>query len=397
MKKLTAIILPLALVFLLFSAGCGGDSGSDELAVIKVATATPLSGSNSEIGEALKNGAELALTERKEEFAQLGFDLQLSPTDDQADPKVGVSNAQRMVEDEELLAVVGHFNSGVAIPSSEVYETAGLVMVSPGNTATEVTDRGLSVVNRICARDDCQGPAGADFLYTELGCESVFIIQDKTAYGQGVADEFQARFLELGGEVLGYEGITQGEADFSAVEEMVRASGAVSVYFGGIYPEGSLLIKQFAEKGIDITFLGPDGIDSPEVVNIAAEAAIGVYYTTVAADSSGTAEGAAFAAKYQETFNKQATSWTGFGYDAMNVTLDAIVAAIEAAEGEYPTREAVAAAVRKTSGFKGIATNVTLNEIGDNIEASVYILGYTAESYPAAELISSVPVTDFLK
>ncbi len=404
-KRIFAILSVLVLLVTLF-AGCASTpspsatssapKADSSLKVIKIASATPLSGSQSALGESIKNGIEMALTKRIEEFKSLGFDLQFAPQDDQADPKVGVSVAQRLIEDKQILAVVGHYNSGVAIPSSEVYLQGGLPMISPANTATDVTDRGLSNVNRICARDDAQGPAGADFLFTELGLDSVFIIQDKTAYGQGVATEFRTRFETIGGKVLGYEGITAGEADFSAVEEMVRASGAKAVYFGGIYPEGALLIKQFAEKGIAITFLGPDGMDSAELVNIAGEAVIGHYYTSVAADISNTDAGAAFVKDYADKYGKHPEAFAAYGFDAMNVTLDAVKAVIDANGGAAPTREAIAEQVRKTSGFKGLATNVTLNDIGDNTEATVYVLGFKKAAYPP-EVITSVPVADYLK
>jgi branched-chain amino acid transport system substrate-binding protein len=387
-------ILSVALAMMLFS-GLILSAGASALPVIKIASATPLSGSQSALGSSIKNGIEMALNARVEEFKALGFDLQFVPTDDQADPKVGVSNAQRLVEDPEVLAVVGHYNSGVAIPSSEVYNGYGLAMVSPANTSPDVTDRALPTVSRICARDDAQGPAGADFLFG-LGKKSVFILQDKTTYGQGVADQFKKRFEEIGGEVKGYEGITAGEADFSAVEEMIRASGAESVYFGGMYPEGALIIKQLKEKGIDVVFLGPDGMDSAELVKIAGDAVIGNYYTSVAADVSGTEAGAEFVAKFTELYGRAPEAFAAYGYDAMNVTLDAVKAAIEANGGTLPTREQVAVAVRGIKDFKGLATDVSFNDIGDNTEATIYVLGFETAAYPPVA-IKSIPAAEYLK
>jgi len=395
MNRALSLLLSLTLAFTLLASSVSATAEA-ALPVIKIASATPLSGSQAAMGETIKNGIELALSERVEEFKALGFDLQFAPQDDQADPKVGVSIAQRLIEDKDILAVIGHWNSGVAIPSSEVYNQGNLAMVSPANTATAVTDRGLPVVNRICARDDAQGPAGADFLFS-LGLTSVYIIQDKTAYGQGVADEFKKRFAAIGGTVLGYEGITAGEADYSAVEEMIRASGAQAVYFGGIYPEGGLIIKQLKEKGIEVTFMGPDGMDSAEVVNIAGDAIVGTYYTSTAADVSGTEKGAAFVASYNAKFGRNPDGgYAAYGYDAMNVALDAIKGVITANNGALPTREQVVAAVRATSGYKGLATNVTFNSIGDNTEATVYVLGFKEAKYPP-EVIKSIPVADYLK
>lgn len=394
MKRALSLLVSVTLLLSMLAC-CASASAEAALPVIKVASVTPLSGSQAAMGETIKNGIELALNERIAEFNDLGFDLQFVPQDDQADPKVGVSIAQRLIEDKDFLAVVGHWNSGVAIPSSEVYNQGNLAMVSPANTATAVTDRALPVVNRICARDDAQGPAGADFLFG-LGLTSVFIVQDKTTYGQGVADEFKKRFEAIGGAVLGYEGITAGEADYSAVEEMIRASGAQAVYFGGIYPEGGLMIKQLAEKGIDVTFLGPDGMDSVELVNIAGDAVIGSYYTSTAAGVVNTDKGNAFVAAYEAGYGRAPEGYAAYGYDAMNVALDAIKTAISANGGALPTREQVVEAVRATSGYEGVATNVTFNAIGDNTEAKVYVLGFSEATYPA-EVIKSIAVTEYLK
>jgi branched-chain amino acid transport system substrate-binding protein len=394
MKKTLSMVLSLTLTMVML-VYCVPALAETALPVIKVASVTPLSGSQAAMGEVIKNGIELAYHESVEEFKALGFDLQFAPQDDQADPKVGVSIAQRLIEDKDFLAIVGHWNSGVAIPSSEVYNQGNLAMVSPANTATSVTDRALPVVNRICARDDAQGPAGADFLYS-LGLTSVFILQDKTTYGQGVADEFKKRFEAIGGTVLGYEGITAGEADYSAVEEMIRASGAQAVYFGGIYPEGGLIIKQLAEKGITVTFLGPDGMDSAELVNIAGDAIVGTYYTSTAAGVANTDKGAAFSAAYLAAYGREPEGYAAYGYDAMCVALEGIKTAIAQNGGALPTREQVVAAIRATSGYEGVATNVTFNAIGDNTEAKVYILGFSTASYPA-DVIKSIAVTEYLK
>ncbi len=394
MKRVLSFLVSFTLVIALLACSVPA-TAETALPVIKIASCTPLSGSQAAMGEVIKNGIELAYSQSVEEFKALGFDLQFAPQDDQADPKVGVSIAQRLIEDKDFLAVVGHWNSGVAIPSSEVYNQGGLAMVSPANTATAVTDRALPVVNRICARDDAQGPAGADFLFG-LGLTSVFVLQDKTTYGQGVADEFKKRFEAIGGTVLGYEGITAGEADYSAVEEMIRASGAQAVYFGGIYPEGGLLIKQLAEKGIPVTFLGPDGMDSVELVNIAGDAVIGTYYTSTAAGVANTEKGNAFAASYQAAYGRAPEGYAAYGFDAMSVALNAVKAAIAANGGALPTREQVVAAVRATAGYEGVATDVTFNGIGDNTQAKVYVLGFSQAAYPA-EVIKSIAVTEYLK
>ncbi len=145
-------------------------SGSSSGEVIKIAAQLPLSGSTSVTGESLRLGAQMKLEEEQAKFEELGYKLQFESYDDQSDPKKGVSNANIIVADESILAVVGHYNSGVAIPSSEVYDKYGLAMVSPGATATDLTDRGLKTVNRIVGRDDQQGPAACEVHGRRIRC-----------------------------------------------------------------------------------------------------------------------------------------------------------------------------------------------------------------------------------
>ena len=173
------------------------------------------------------------MEEASKAFKDLGYDLQLVPQDDQAKPEVGVANARNMVADPDVLLIVGHFNSGVHIPSSEVYKDAMLTMISPANTATEITDRGYPNVNRVCGRDDVQGPVGARFAAHDLKLKSVYIIHDKTLYGQGVAENFRNEAKKLGMNVLGFDG-TEERANFSPMIIPLKAENPDLVYFSSV-------------------------------------------------------------------------------------------------------------------------------------------------------------------
>lgn len=389
-KKVLSLIATSTLAIGML-AGCGGTSSTgggggngdgDGKNVIKIATQSPLSGGSATLGEAIKLGAQLALEEQKDKFTDLGFDVQLVPYDDQADPKKGVANAQLIGSDNDILAVVGHLNSGVAIPSSEVYEKYKIAMVSPANTATEVTDRGLTTVNRIVARDDFQGPAGAAFAVNEIGAKKIFVIQDKTAYGTGLAEAFKAAAEELGAEIVGFEGITIGEKDFNGVLNQVVSKDPDFVYFGGMYTEGGLIIKQAREKGIDVPFMGGDGMDSSTLVEVAGDAVINTFITSVAGDTMATEAGKKFAEKYKEKFNKNIESYSAYGYDSMQVTLKGIEDAIKANDGKTPTREQVTDAVRGVADFQGVVTKVSFDDIGDNELAQVFIYEFVEAAYP---------------
>lgn len=286
------------------TSGSGG--GATDGGVIKIATQTPLSGNQSSLGDAIKTGAEYALNLRKEEFKKLGFDIQLFPQDDQADPKIGVSNAEMLISNPDVYGVVGHLNSGVAIPSSVKYEEGKLVMVSPANTAVKLTEEGKKTVHRICARDDAQGPKAAMYAKNTLGVKTAFIIHDKTAYGQGLSDQVKLQFEKDGVQLLGYEGITQGEKDYSAVLNQVTAKNPDIIFFGGLYPEGGILVKQAREKGYKGYFMGGDGLDSSDMIKIAGDAVEGVVFTSVAGDVTQTEEGKEVGRRVQE--NDEQTS-----------------------------------------------------------------------------------------
>lgn len=348
---------------------------------IKIAVQVPLSGEQAAIGEPIKLAAQLAVEEAVKNFRALGFDLIFVPYDDQAKPEVGVANARNIVADPAMLLVVGHFNSGVALPSSEVYKDAMLAMISPGNTATQITDRGYGNVNRVCGRDDVQGPVGARFAVEDLKLKSVYIINDKTLYGQGIADTFRDEAKRLGLRILGYEG-TEERANFSPLIIPIKAKNPDLVYFGGIYNQGGLLLKQMREKGVKSVFMGPDGLDSSEIVNIAGQRIIGMYYTTVAGPTDAYPASAAFAKKFKQRFGKQVESFGMYGYDAAAVGIKAIELAIKDTGGKKPTRAQVSAAVRKIKNFSGVTGSISFDSKGDPVKAKYFVLKFDKKEYP---------------
>ena len=374
LRRLTAIVLFTALCNVPVVAWA-------QKGTIKLAVQAPLSGEQAALGEHVKLGAQLAVEEASKAFKALGYDLVFVPYDDQAKPEVGVANARNIVADPNVLALVGHFNSGVALPASEVYKDAMLAMISPANTATEITDRGYPNVNRVCGRDDVQGPVGARFAAQDLKLKSVYIIHDKTLYGQGVADNFRQEAIKLGLKVLGYDG-TEERANFAPMIIPMRARNPDLVYFGGIYYQGGLLLKQMREKGVKAAFMGPDGLDSSEMVKITGAQVIGSYYTTVAGPPDAYPETAAFAKKFKQRFGKEVESFGMYGYDAAQVGLKAIEQAIQANGGKKPSRAEVSAAVRKLKNFKGVTGSITFDNKGDPVKAKYFVLQFDKRSYP---------------
>ncbi len=378
MKKYFALGLSLSLLSI-SAIGCSNNASGD---VIKIATQTPLSGNQATVGEAIKNGAQLAIEDNKDKFKKLGFDLQIAPYDDQADPKKGVANAQQIGADQSILAVVGHYNSGVAIPSSTTYQKNSLAMVSPANTAVELTESGNKSVHRIVARDDVQGSADANYATNKLNAKTIFIIQDKTAYGQGIATNFQNQAMKNGAQIAGNEGINSGEKDFSGVLNHVAAAKPDFIFFGGIYSDFGILVKQARDKGIVVPMMGGDGVDSSDMYKIAGDAIKDVYYSTTAADVSNTPEGKKWAERYKAKFNKDTQSYAYYGYDAMTVVLKGLEDAIKKNGNKKPSRQQVLDAVHVIQDLQGLATKVSFDDKGDNKFAKIFIHKFENNQYP---------------
>lgn len=352
---------------------CGSAGAADKS--IKIATQSPLSGDQSVIGVDIKRGAELALEQLGGPLVEMGFKIDLAPFDDQANPDAGVANAKRIVSDPAILAVVGHYNSGVQIPSSEVYHTSGLVNVSPANTNPKVTTRGYLEVNRIVGRDDVQGVVGADFANSK-GVKSVFVVHDKTAYGQGIAEFFKQRATENGMKVLGFEG-TEEKANFDALLSPVVAGNPDLVYFGGMAFQAAVLFKQARERGYEGIFLSDDGFDSSDAAKIGGDTLIsggGTFYSTVSGPASVYAGTAKFIKDFEAKYHATPQPFAAQAYDSMAISLKAIEDAAKAANNAVPTRAAVAKAVRDLKEFKGITGTFTFNGIGDPEKALYFVI-----------------------
>ncbi len=363
-------LLILAALALVFSSG---ESWADKhKGTIKIATQTPLSGGQAALGEGIKLGAQLAVDKLKGPIEKLGFKVALVPYDDQAKPDVGVANAANILADKEILLVVGHLNSGVAIPSSEKYKDAMLAMISPANTNPVVTDRNYLNVSRVCGRDDVQGVVGAEFAKTTLKVKSAYVIHDKTTYGQGVAEFFKADAEKKGIKVLGFEG-TEEKSNFDPILTPIKAKNPDLIYFGGIYDQGAPLFKQAREKGIKATFMGPDGLDSSDLAKIGGKTVVGMYYTSVAGPVSVYPAAQSFAKEFKEKFKKDPEPFAAQAYDSAAIGLKAIEAVIKANDGKMPSREQVSVAVRKTK-HKGITGSVEFDEKGDPKTALYFVL-----------------------
>jgi branched-chain amino acid transport system substrate-binding protein len=343
---------------------------------IKIATQSPLSGGQAALGEGIKLGAQLAIDKFKGNLEKAGFKVELVPFDDQAKPDVGVANSKNIIADKDILAVIGHLNSGVAIPSSEVYKEVNLAMISPANTNPTVTDRGYANVNRVCGRDDVQGVVGSEFAAGTVKAKSVYIVHDKTTYGQGVAEFFRDDAKKKGLTVAGFDG-TEEKSNFDAILTPIKAKNPSLIYFGGIYDQGAPFFKQASEKGIKAKFMGPDGMDSSDLTKIAGKAVVGMYYTSAAGPASALAGAKGFVDDFKKKFSKNPEPYAAEAYDATAIALKGIEAAAKG--GKVPSREDVSTAIRSVK-HKGITGEIEFDGKGDRKKALYFVLQVVSDN-----------------
>jgi branched-chain amino acid transport system substrate-binding protein len=336
---------------------------------IKIATQSPLSGGQAALGEGIKLGAQLAVDKGKGALEKMGYKVDLVPFDDQAKPDVGVANAKNIIADKDIMAVIGHLNSGVAIPSSEVYKEVSVVMISPANTNPVVTDRGYPNVNRVCGRDDVQGVVGSEFAHGALKIKSAYIIHDKTQYGQSIAEFFKADAEKKNVKILGFEG-TEEKSNFDPIITPIKAKNPDLIYFGGIYDQAAPFFKQAREKGVKAKFMGPDGMDSSDLTKIAGKAVVGMYYTSAAGPASALPKAKTFVEEFKQKFGKNPEPYAAEAYDATTIALRAIE---QAAKSGKMGREDVSAAVRKAK-LAGITGEIAFDAKGDRQKAQYFVL-----------------------
>ncbi|NTU81234.1 MAG: branched-chain amino acid ABC transporter substrate-binding protein [Chloroflexales bacterium] len=344
-----------------------------DLGTIKVASQSPLSGPQSVLGVSIGNSSALAVKQYGELLAATGATFEAAPFDDQAQPEVGSANAKAIVSDPDILCVVGHLNSGVALAALPDYQNASLPMVSPANTSPKITESGFPNAFRVVGRDDLQGPLGARFAVEELGAKNIYIIHDKTEYGQGVAEFFKQEAEKLGATTA-LEGVADTETQFDSIITPILAANPDLIYFGGIYSQAGLFFRQAREKGIEAKFLGPDGLDSSELAKLAGEALEGSYYTTVSGPVTIFPSAAQFATDYKAEYGEAVQPFGAQSYDSAGLCFSAIVKAAVDAKAK-PTREQVLAAMQDLPALTGITgASYKFTDKGDPTEAAYYFL-----------------------
>jgi branched-chain amino acid transport system substrate-binding protein len=248
-----------------------------------------------------------------------------------------------------------------------VYEEAGLTMVSPSCTAPNLTEDGLLAFNRVVSTDGVQGPVAADFILNTVGATKIATIHDGSTYGEGLVTVTGAAFEALGGEVVSAQAINVGEIDFRAVLEDIAAADPDLIYFAGFVAEGARLAEQRADVGLeDIPFMGADGIQAPEFIDLAGDAAEGVFASAPVPVSSDTYD--AFLAVYEEVYGEEPIApFHANAYDAVGVIMDAIeaVGSLDDDGNLVIDRAALAQAIRDTQDYQGLTGVLTCDDNGE--------------------------------
>jgi len=338
--------------------------GSD---VVKIGHVGPISGAIAHLGKDNENGARLAVEEiNAAGGVKLGdqtVKLDLVTGDDKADPKDGTLVAQKMI-DEGVVALVGHLNSGTTIPASKLYSDANLPHISPSATAVKLTEQGFKTTFRVVARDDKQGAALANFASGPLKAKTVAVIDDRTPYGQGLADEFEKFAKEKGMKVVGREFTNDKASDFNAILTKIRSLKPDVVMYGGMDATAGPMAKQMKALGMKSTLLAGDGVCSPEFIKLAGNAADIMKCSNAGEAVEKLAKGADFVAKYKKRFNSDVQVYSPYSYDAVYVIVDAIKRAGKA------DRAAIATALRDTN-YDGLTGKIAFDAKGDIKEGAI--------------------------
>ncbi len=311
-----------ALLLALFTAS--GPVWAEE-APIKIAVCGPMTGDQGKLGEDLQRGAALAVAEWNARGGVLGRRIELVIGDDQHDGKQARAVAVRMVA-EGVSGVVGHFNTGCTIPASDVYNEAGIPMITPASTNPQVTERGYENVFRVCGTDDQQARVAAEWTVSRLKAKRVAILHDNTPYGKGLADFYKDALGHKNKvEVVYYGGIVQGDLDYKAVLARVKEQTPDLWFFGGIFNEGARLVKQARELGLAAPFMSGDGTFDPEFLTVAGPAAEGAILT-FGPDPLRIPSAKTFLEEYRKRYGDHGP-YSIYSYDAANILLAGIAAA----------------------------------------------------------------------
>ncbi len=326
---------PLFIVVAAILAGCAKHEAGSEL-VVRIGSVAPLTGPQSHLGKDNDNGVRLAAEEINASNLVIGGKkarIEVLSEDDQADPRTATVVAQKLV-DEGVNGVIGDLNSGTSIPASKIYSDAGIPQISPSATAIAFTSQGFKTAFRVITNDRQQGEALAQFATAKLHAKSIAIIDDRTAYGQGLADEFGKDAKALGANVVAREYTSDHATDFTAILTSIKGKHPDLVFYGGMDAQSGPMMRQLRNLGMNVAFLGADGSKSPEFIRLAGRSAEGAYASTPGMPLDKMPGGQAFIEKYNARYGK-IQLYSPYSYDATRVMVEAMKKAGSAEPSKY--------------------------------------------------------------
>ncbi|MEI6661717.1 MAG: branched-chain amino acid ABC transporter substrate-binding protein [Comamonadaceae bacterium] len=364
--KVKSALTVLAVAALL--AACGKKEAAAPAAsadpVVKIGHVGPTSGAIAHLGKDNENGAIMAIEELNAAGVMIDgkkVKLELMAEDDAADPKQGTAVAQKLA-DAKVAGVIGHLNSGTSIPASKIYSDAGIPQISPSATNPKYTRQGFKTTFRVVADDVHLGSTLGKYAVGTLKGKAIAVVDDRTAYGQGVAEEFVKAVEAAGGKVVAKEFTTDKATDFNSILTTIKGKKPDVVFFGGMDAVAGPMLKQMKSLGIKAKFMGGDGICSTELIKLAGDAA---GDDQVFCAEAGGVEGEAkvgmddFKAKFKTKFNADVQVYAPYVYDSVKIMVAAMVAANSSDPAKYlPVLAA-------TKDFKGVTGPITFDEKGD--------------------------------
>ncbi|WP_044845566.1 branched-chain amino acid ABC transporter substrate-binding protein [Burkholderia sp. BCC1993] len=339
--------------------------------VVKIGHVAPLTGGIAHLGKDNENGARLAIEEINAKGLTIGgkvVTLSLDAQDDAADPRTATQVAQKLVDD-DVVAVIGHLNSGTTIPASRIYNDAAVVQISPSATNPVYTKQGFKTAYRLVATDAQQGPALADYALKSMGIKSVAIVDDSTAYGQGLASEFEKRAKALGIRVVSHDATNDHAVDFRAILTKIKGENPDAIMYGGMDATGGPFSRQAKQLGIRARLLAGDGVCSPKLADLAGDATDNVVCSEAGAALEKMPEGAAFAIKFQKRFGSPIQLYAPLTYDAVYIVVDAMKRA-------NSTNRAAILSVMPRTDYRGVTGETSFDRNGDLKHGVISIYRY---------------------
>ena len=345
--------------------------------VVKIGHVGPISGAIAHLGKDNENGARLAIEDLNAKGISIGgakVKFELVAEDDAADPKQGAAAAQKLV-DGKVNGVIGHLNSGTSIPASKIYSDAGIPQISPSATNPKFTRQGYKTTFRVVADDVHLGGTLGRYAVKTMKGKNIAVIDDRTAYGQGVADEFEKAVKAAGGTIVGREFTNDKATDFMPILTTLKGKKPDVVFFGGMDAVAGPMLKQMKSLGVSAKFMGGDGICTAELSKLAGDA---MADGQVVCAEAGGVEGAQkkamddFGVRYQKRFNDDVKLYAPYVYDAVNLMADAMVKAKSSDPAKYLP------VLAKTTGYKGVTGTISFDDKGDVKNGALTLYTYKA-------------------